>query len=93
MPPKPRRKASAPPPSSGEETLPADLTFRQAQAALELILSQLQADDLDIEAMVDLHRRAAAYADHCEHLLLQVEQEVMQWNPDEPDAAPSPYIP
>ncbi|MEB3332536.1 MAG: exodeoxyribonuclease VII small subunit [Synechococcaceae cyanobacterium] len=76
-----------------EQTLPADLSFRQAQAALELILSQLQSDDLDIEVMVDLHRRAEAYADHCEQLLRQVEQEVMLWNPEQPDTDPAPYTP
>ena len=39
-----------------------DLSFREAQTALELCLAQLQDQDLDVEAMADLYRRALAYA-------------------------------
>jgi exodeoxyribonuclease VII small subunit len=70
-----------------------DLSFREAQVALELVLSQLQASDLDVEAMVDLHRRGQAYAERCETLLNAVEQEVLLWDPDDPDAAPTPALP
>jgi exodeoxyribonuclease VII small subunit len=70
-----------------------DLSFREAQVALELVLSQLQASDLDVEAMVELHRRGQAYAERCETLLSQVEQEVRLWDPDDPDAPASPYLP
>jgi exodeoxyribonuclease VII small subunit len=70
-----------------------DLTFRQAQAALELCLAQLQASDLDVEAMGELHRRAEAYAQRCEQLLEQAEQDVMQWDPIHPDAPPGPLAP
>lgn len=70
-----------------------DLSFREAQVALELVLSQLQASDLDVEAMVELHRRGQAYAERCETLLSQVEQEVRLWDPDDPDGAASPYPP
>ena len=76
-------------PGSGAE----DLTFRQAQAALELCLAQLQASDLDVEAMGELHRRAEAYAQRCEQLLEQAEQDVMQWDPVHPDAPPGPLAP
>lgn len=67
------------------ESHPEDLSFRQAQAALELTLAHLQASDLDVEALADLYRRAQGYADRCEALLQQVEQEVMQWEPSQPD--------
>ncbi|MFM8276835.1 MAG: exodeoxyribonuclease VII small subunit [Cyanobium sp.] len=70
-----------------------DLSFREAQVALELVLSQLQASDLDVEVMVALHRRGQAYAERCETLLRQVEQEVQLWDPDAPDASPRPYPP
>jgi exodeoxyribonuclease VII small subunit len=76
-----------------ESTAADDLSFREAQAALELCLAELQSSDLDVEAMADLHRRAQGYADRCEAILRQVEQEVMQWDPDQPDAPPVPFQP
>jgi exodeoxyribonuclease VII small subunit len=77
-----------------EETNVADeLSFREAQTALELCLAQLQDQDLDVETMADLYRRAQTYADRCDAVLRQVEQEVMQWDPAQPDSAPTPYAP
>lgn len=81
------------PSTSDSETSPDDLNFRQAQTALELTLAQLQASDLDVEAMTDLYRRALGYADRCEALLQQVEQEVMQWDPAQPEQPPQPFDP
>jgi exodeoxyribonuclease VII small subunit len=71
----------------------ADLSYRQAQTALELTLAELQSGDLDVEAMGSLYRRAQAYADRCEALLDSVEQEVMQWDPQSPDQPPRPLSP
>jgi exodeoxyribonuclease VII small subunit len=70
-----------------------DLNFREAQAALELCLAQLQSSDLDVEAMAALHQRARTYADRCETILQAVEQEVMRWDPEHPDLPPRPYTP
>ncbi len=70
-----------------------DLSFREAQTALELCLAQLQDQDLDVEAMADLYRRALAYAERCEAVLARVEQQVMQWDPSQPELAPTPYAP
>ncbi len=70
-----------------------DLNFREAQTALELCLAQLQASDLEVEAMATLHRRAQAYANHCVQLLEKVEQEVQIWNPDHPEQPAQPYQP
>jgi len=70
-----------------------DLNFHQAQTALDLTLSKLQSSELDVEAMADLYRRALRYADRCEAVLEQVEQEVMQWNPQEPANEPEPFAP
>lgn len=89
----PRPSRSRPPapandtPSDGGA---AELSFRQAQTALELALAELQTSDLDVEAMASLYQRAQAYADRCEALLTQVEQEVMQWDPQLPDQPPRP---
>lgn len=71
----------------------SDLSFREAQTALELCLAQLQDQDLDVEAMADLYQRALAYAERCEAVLARVEQQVMQWDPGQPDLAPTPYTP
>ncbi|MEB3171781.1 MAG: exodeoxyribonuclease VII small subunit [Synechococcaceae cyanobacterium] len=89
--PRPSRSRSPAPdheaPSDGGAS---DLSFRQAQTALELALAELQTSDLDVEAMASLYQRAQAYADRCEALLNQVEQEVMQWDPQLPDQPPRP---
>lgn len=87
-----RSRATTPEPSDPTGAA-ADLTFRQAQAALELCLAQLQGSDLDVEVMGELHRRAEAYAQRCEDLLVQAEQEVMQWDPLHPDAPAGPLTP
>jgi len=94
--PGPSSKAkAAPQPEHKEEAedISSDLSYREAQAALELCLAQLQASDLDIEAMAGLYERAQSYANRCESLLNQVEQDVLQWNPEQPDGPPSPYQP
>jgi exodeoxyribonuclease VII small subunit len=70
-----------------------DLNFREAQTALELCLAQLQASDLEVEAMATLHRRAQAYASHCVQLLEKVEQEVQLWDPERPEHPAQPYQP
>lgn len=76
-----------------EEDHVADLSFSQAQTALELCLSQLQSSELDVEKMLDLYRRALNYANRCEALLDRVEQEVLQWDANNPDAPPEPFEP
>lgn len=55
-----------------------ELTYNQARTALELALSQLQSEELEVEAMADLYRRAQAYAGRCEQVLELVEQEIRQ---------------
>jgi exodeoxyribonuclease VII small subunit len=56
-----------------------ELTYNQSRTALEVALSQLQSEDLEVEAMADLYRRALAYAQRCEQVLQQVEQEIIQY--------------
>lgn len=87
------RTGSAAPEAEGveEPDVAGQLNFRDAQTALELSLAALQAADLDVEEMAGLYRRASRYADRCEQLLQQVEQEVMQWDPAQPMDTPQPY--
>ena len=81
-------------PESSAAARPAtELNFRQAETALELCLAELQSSDLDVEAMAELYRRASGYADRCDALLQKVGQEVMQWDPDRPQAPPQPLEP
>lgn len=71
-----------------------DLSYNQAHAALELVLAELQATDLDVEAMAGLYRRGQAYAQRCEAILDQVEQEVLLWDGlNNPDTPPQPADP
>jgi exodeoxyribonuclease VII small subunit len=68
-----------------------DLSYSQAHTALELVLAELQANDLDVEAMTGLYRRGQAYAQRCEAILDQVEQEVLLWDGlHDPEAAAVP---
>jgi len=80
-------------PSQDAAGLASDLNYREARTALDLSLAELQASDLDVEAMAGLYQRAEAYAQRCELLLNQVEQEVSQWNSSDPSAAPIPFTP
>ncbi|NQV10150.1 MAG: exodeoxyribonuclease VII small subunit [Cyanobacteria bacterium] len=57
-----------------------ELTYNQSRTALELALSQLQSDELEVETMADLYGRAQAYAERCDQVLARVEQEIMQLN-------------
>jgi exodeoxyribonuclease VII small subunit len=69
-----------------------DLTYNEARAALELVLSELQASDLDVEAMASLYLRGRTYASRCEAILNQVEQEVLIWDDlANPETSPLRY--
>jgi exodeoxyribonuclease VII small subunit len=90
----PDRSPSYPPDSSPDETGAADLSFNEARAALELVLAELQANDLDVEAMAGLYQRGRTYAQRCESILEQVEQEVLLWDDlANPGGAPVRYDP
>lgn len=70
--------------------LDSDLSYSEAQTALELALAQLQANDLPVETMAELYQRARGYADRCEQLLNQVEQSINLWDPEQSETAPRP---
>ena len=57
------------------------LSYQEARTALELALAKLQSSELEVEEMAGLYRRAQAYAERCEAVLQQVEQDVIQWDP------------
>lgn len=78
---------------SAPQAVAAGLSYNEARTALELSLSELQASDLDVEAMAGLYRRAEAYAERCEQLLNQVEQDVLLWTGNDPKATPAAYAP
>lgn len=70
----------------------AKLTYNQARTALDLVLAELQARDLDVEAMAQLYRQGQTYARYCESILERVEQEVLIWEADSSaDQGPRPY--
>jgi exodeoxyribonuclease VII small subunit len=89
--PRSRQSPSSPSPSKEDSDGIDDLSFHQARTALELILAELQRGDLEVEAMADLYRRAQRYADRCETVLRDVEQEVRRWDPQNPEMAPEPF--
>lgn len=72
---------------------PEALTYREAQAALEESLVELQGEDLDVERMTEVYQRACAFADRCDTLLQTVEAQVLLWDPDQPDRPPQPQSP
>ena len=79
--------------SDTEASIAAELSYSEAQTALELALAELQSSDLPVEAMSELYTRARGYAERCEQLLLQVEQTVALWDPEDPGSTPQPYTP
>ncbi len=103
----PPRKTSRPPERGPDDVRPevgsqseqerewladvAQLSFQEARTALELSLAQLQAADLEVEAMAGHYRRALTYLERCESVLAQVEQDVIEWDPDR--QAPSNSLP
>lgn len=79
------------PDPSAAAALATELSYAEAQTALELILAQLQSSDLAVEDMAALYERARAYAQRCEQVLQQVEQTIELWDPQTPEAPPRSY--
>ena len=55
------------------------LSYQEANTALELTLAKLQSAELEVEEMAGLYLRAEAYAARCQVVLEQVAQEVVEW--------------
>ncbi|MBM5816987.1 MAG: exodeoxyribonuclease VII small subunit [Cyanobacteria bacterium K_Offshore_surface_m2_239] len=90
---KPRARSTTRTAAAPAGPRPETLTYREAQAALEQSLVELQAEDLDVERMTEVYQRARAYADRCDTLLQAVEAQVLLWDPDQPDRPPQPQSP
>lgn len=75
------------------DSIASDLSYTEARTALDLALAQLQATDLDVEAMTGLFQRAQSYARRCEALLAEVEQQVLLWDNTDAASEPAPYRP
>jgi exodeoxyribonuclease VII small subunit len=78
---------------SSPQDVATELSYSEAQAALELALAELQSTDLPVEAMNALYQRARSYADRCEQVLHEVEQSIQLWDPQNPDTPPQDYEP
>lgn len=90
---KPGKRAASRATTAEADPTPDQLNYRQAQAALERSLVELQSDDLDVERMTELYQQACAFADRCDTLLRSVEAEVALWDPDQPESPPQPLNP
>ena len=54
----------------------ADMSFEQAMAALEQVVSQLERGDVALDASIQLYERGALLKDRCAALLKQAEERV-----------------
>jgi exodeoxyribonuclease VII small subunit len=54
----------------------ADMTFEEAMAALEGVVSQLEKGDVALEASIALYERGAALRAHCASKLKDAEEKV-----------------
>lgn len=59
-----------------------DLSYEEALAQLELILSTLERDDLPLETSLNLYERGVVLSDHCTNLLNAAELRVRKWQAD-----------
>lgn len=60
------------------DTPVAEMSFEEAMAALETVVSQLETGDVGLEASITLYERGAALKAHCEAKLKAAEEKVAQ---------------
>tara|TARA_B100000029_G_C17379353_1_gene889068 strand:- start:385 stop:702 length:318 start_codon:yes stop_codon:yes gene_type:complete len=60
----------------------ASLSYDEALNALDLILEDLQHDNVPVEDLQKHYIRGNIYLNHCENLLKNIEQEVIQLSPE-----------
>ncbi len=58
------------------------LNYEDSLNALDNLLEHLQNDSVPVEDLQSSYLRGNLYLDHCESLLSQVEQEVIELNPE-----------
>lgn len=56
----------------------ADMSFEEAMAALEAVVTQLEAGEVGLEASIALYERGAELKAHCEAKLKAAEEKVAQ---------------
>ena len=59
-----------------------DLTYEESLRILNLILSELQNDSIPVSELQSSYLRGKIYLEHCQHLLNQIEAEVLSFNPE-----------
>ena len=64
------------------------LTYEEAFQALDLLLVKLQDDSLPLSDLQSSHQRAEIYLQRCQALLSDVEQSVLELNPDTLETQP-----
>ena len=55
-----------------------DMSFEEAMAALEAVVSQLERGDVPLDQSITLYERGAALKNHCEKRLTAAEEKVSQ---------------
>jgi len=58
------------------------LSYEESLSSLDKLLENLQNDNVPVEDMQRYYLKGKLYLDHCESLLNNVEQEVIELNPD-----------
>ena len=58
------------------------LSYEESLRSLDQLLENLHSDNLPVEDMQKYYLQGKLYLDHCESLLNNVEQEVIELNPD-----------
>lgn len=58
------------------------LNYEEALQALDLLLTKLQDEALPLSELQSSHQRAEIYLSHCEQLLSETEQTVLQLDPN-----------
>lgn len=59
-----------------------ELSYEEALAQLEIVLSTLERDDLPLATSLTLYERGVLLADHCTSLLDAAELRVRKWQAD-----------
>ena len=60
----------------------ASLSYDESLKELDILLEDLQNDDVPVEDLQKYYIRGNIYLNHCESLLKNVEQEVIQLSPE-----------
>ena len=68
---------------TGNEQTITDLSYEDAFAQLEVILTQLESDNLSLEESLSLYEKGVALSNRCSSLLDSADLRVQQWQSNE----------